>query len=182
VEYLFDQFSVDPRWTLIHATHLETQEIQMIATSGAVVCLCPTTEANLGDGIFRAKEFLAAAGKIAIGSDSHISIDPREELRMLEYSQRLSRRERAILGTETESVGHRLYTQCAAGGAAAIGVRAGVIDVGYRADFTLIDTDHAAIGDVSPDRWLDRLVFCNHGNPVLGACVGGVLRMASPTN
>ena len=89
VQFLYDNLPVDQHWCLIHATHLSDDELQQIVKSKAVVGLCPTTEANLGDGIFRAEEFLAAEGRFSIGSDSHCSIDLREELRILEYGQRL---------------------------------------------------------------------------------------------
>ena len=92
VEFLYDNLPVDEHWCLIHATHLNDSELQQITKSKAVVGLCPTTEANLGDGIFQAEEFLAANGRFSIGSDSHCSIDLREELRILEYGQRLTTR------------------------------------------------------------------------------------------
>lgn len=166
---------MDEHWCLIHATHLNDSELQQIAKSKAVVGLCPTTEANLGDGIFQAEEFLAANGRFSIGSDSHCSIDLREELRILEYGQRLTTRRRAILGSDDLSVGRNLYCQAAKGGAQAVGINAGEIAIGKRADFTLIDPMHPSIGDVHGDRILDRLVFTNIGNPVAGVVVGGRL-------
>ena len=173
VEFMFDTLPVDEHWCLIHATHLSDGELDQIAASGAVVGLCPTTEANLGDGVFRAEEFLAANGRISIGSDSHCSVDLREELRILEYGQRLTTRRRAILGSDEVSVGRNLYCRAAIGGAQAIGINAGEIAVGKRADFTLIDPSHPTIGSVEGDRILDRLVFANIGNPVAGVVVGG---------
>jgi formimidoylglutamate deiminase len=173
VEFLFEQLPVDERWCLIHATHLNDHELNQIAASKAVVGLCPTTEANLGDGIFRAEEFLSANGRISIGSDSHCSVDLREELRMLEYGQRLATRRRAILGTEDMSVGRNLYCRAALGGAQAIGINAGRIAIGKRADFTLVDPSHPSIGHAEGDRILDRFVFVNIGNPIAGVVVGG---------
>ncbi len=175
VEFLFDQFDVDQRWCLIHATHLIDSEVSLIARSGAVVGLCPTTEANLGDGFFPAEEHLARGGRISIGSDSHINVDWRDELRTLEYGQRLQSQQRAILGTETQSVGRRLYAATCRGGAQALGLSTAGIEVGGRADFTLIDPAHPAIAGARHDRLIDRSVFCNIGNPVCGAMVGGVL-------
>ena len=137
--------------------------------------LCPTTEANLGDGVFRAQEFLDADGHISIGSDSHCSVDLREELRILEYAQRLATRRRAILGSDELSVGRNLYCRAAKGGAAAIGINAGEIAVGKRADFTLIDPTHPTIDNVEGNRILDRLIFSNIGNPIAGVVVGGRL-------
>lgn len=173
VEFLFDEFPVDEHWCLIHATHLNDVELNQIATSNATVGLCPSTEANLGDGVFRAEEFLAAGGRISIGSDSHCSVDLREELRLLEYGQRLTTRRRAILGTDQVSVGRNLYCKAALGGAQAIGINAGEIAVGKRADLTLVEPSHPSIDCVEGDRILDRLLFTNVGNPIAGVLVGG---------
>ncbi len=178
VEFLFERYAVDENWCLIHATHLNDWELQAIAKSQAVVGLCPTTEANLGDGIFRMPEFCEAGGRFAIGGDSHMGVDLREELRLIEYAQRLSRRERVVLGPRSQSSGRFLYEQAARGGAAALGIGAGVISVGERADLTLIDQNSSAIDGAQHDRLLDRLVFCNPGgNPIAGTMVGGKLRM-----
>lgn len=173
VAYLLDQFAVDQHWCLIHATHMNEKEIAGVAKSGAVVGLCPTTEANLGDGFFPAQEFFAEGGVIGIGSDSHCSVDMREELRILEYGQRLKTRSRAVLGTETESVGRRLYLAAAKGGGKAIGMNTGTIDVGMRADWTLVDPAHPSIDSAAEDRLLDRLIFVNAGSPIIGVTVGG---------
>ena len=173
VEFLFDSLPVDESWCLIHATHLNDRELEQIAASKAVVGLCPTTEANLGDGIFRAEEFLELGGRICIGSDSHCSVDLREELRLLEYGQRLTTQRRAVLGTNDASVGRNLYCHAATEGARAIGINAGEISVGKRADFTLIDASHPSIDNVSGDRILDSLIFANIGNPIVGVVVGG---------
>ena len=87
VEWLLREFPVDRRWTLVHATHLTPEETRVIADSGATVAICPTTEANLGDGLFPLREFLQAGGRWGIGSDSHVSVSPVEELRWLELSE-----------------------------------------------------------------------------------------------
>jgi formimidoylglutamate deiminase len=175
VALLFDRFSVGPNWCLIHATHLDEAERDLIAQSGAVVGLCPTTEANLGDGFFPARPYLDSGGKIAIGSDSHCSIDFREELRLLEYGHRLRAGQRAVLGSSEQSVGRRLYQLASQGGGQAIGVATGVIAEGNRADLTLIDRNHPAIAGASNDRLIDRLIFCNADDPVIGVIVGGQL-------
>lgn len=116
VELLMDSFDVNERWCLIHATHMTDQECQKVADSGAVIGVCPTTEANLGDGIFMAEEYLHAGGRLAIGSDSHISVNAAEELRLLEYAQRLTKRRRAVLCTDDESCGTLLYRWAGKGG------------------------------------------------------------------
>lgn len=179
VEYLFDHFEVNKQWCLIHATHLSEQEIDAIAKSGAVVGLCPTTEANLGDGFFPAKSYLECQGSIGIGSDSHCAVDLRDELRTLEYGQRLQRKSRAVLGTPTESVGRNLYQLCCQGGSQAMGLNSGEIAVGARADFTLVDPNHPAIALAQEDRLLDRAVFANTGNPIAGVSLGGKVTLTN---
>ena len=173
VEYLFNNYEVDANWCLIHATHLNDAEINMIAQSGAVAGLCPTTEANLGDGFFSAREYLNQKGAIGIGSDSHCSVDFRDELRTLEYGQRLQRKSRAVLGEDAESVGRNLYRRCAEGGAKALGIGSGQVAVGERADFCLIDPEHPSIALATEDRLLDRVVFTNTGSPIAGVVVAG---------
>ena len=174
VEFLLANFDVDRYWCLIHATHMTDSETKRVAQSGAVVGLCPTTEANLGDGFFQAKSFLELNGSISIGSDSHCSVDVADELRTLEYGQRLRTNQRAILGgARLSSVGRNLFENCANGGAQAIGVNTGRIAKGSRADFLVIDDQHATIAGASKDRLLDRFVFVNTGNPVLTRMVGG---------
>jgi len=122
VEWLLEQVGIGPRWCIVHATHTTAEETQQLATSGAVVGLCPITEANLGDGIFEGKRFLAAGGRFGIGTDSNIEIDAAAELRQLEYSQRLRHRARNVLAwREGCSVGRLLYDGALAGGAQALG-------------------------------------------------------------
>ena len=176
VEFLFDSYEVDENWCLIHATHLSENEVGMIAKSGAVVGLCPTTEANLGDGFFSAQPYLEQNGRISIGSDSHCSVDLRDELRTLEYGQRLSYRSRAMLGTELSSVGRHLYDASFSGGSLAIGLPGEGIQVGARADLTLVDPQHPAVVGSRHDSLIDCVVFTNSGNPIRGTMVGGKLR------
>ena len=122
VEWLLANAEVDARWTLVHATHLEPAEVQGIARRGATVAICPTTEANLGDGLFPLRAFLDAGGQWGIGSDSHVSVSPVEELRWLEYGQRLTTRRRNIaVAPGQPSTGTLLYTQALAGGLRACG-------------------------------------------------------------
>ncbi len=174
VEYLLSHAQVDGRWCLVHATHVTADEIAQMAKSGAVVGLCPTTEANLGDGFFPMEEFLAAGGRFGIGSDSHISVDPGEELRWLEYEQRLARRRRNVLVTASRpSVGRHLYEAAAQGGGAVLGQPVGRIAVGMFADLVVLDTEGPALAHVSDEHLLDVAVFANHGNPVRDVYVSG---------
>ncbi|KQN26351.1 N-formimino-L-glutamate deiminase [Sphingomonas sp. Leaf33] len=152
VEWLLDHAAVDPRWCLVHATHMTPAETDRAARTGAVAGLCPITEANLGDGIFPAIEWLAAGGRFGVGSDSNVLIDATEELRLLDYGQRLTRRVRNPLAPGGSS-GARLYRSALAGGAQALSAP------GDAADFITLDPHHPALVGRSGDALLDALVF-----------------------
>jgi formimidoylglutamate deiminase len=175
VQWLLDNFNVNERWCLVHATHVDENEVRAMAASRAVAGLCLTTEANLGDGIFPTHAYLAHNGRFGLGSDSHIALDWRSELRLLEYGQRLTRRERNVLASERQTyVADRLFDAATQGGAYATGRAVGALEAGRRADFIVLDPDHSAIADQAPDAWLSGVVFCEHGEtPVLDVCVGG---------
>lgn len=162
VEWLLDEAPVNARWTLVHATHLTQTETTRLASSGATVALCPTTEANLGDGIFPFPDYLAAGGRFAIGSDSHISVDPLEELRWLEYGQRLITHRRSLATSEEDPhPGAGLWRRALDGGASAAGCDVGRIAAGARADLIVFNSDHPALLAEPGDALLDTLVF--HG-------------------
>jgi formimidoylglutamate deiminase len=167
-------FDLSPRWTAIHATHMTPEETSALARSGAVAGLCPTTEANLGDGIFPAVDYMKAGGAIAIGSDSHISVSPAEDIRMLEYSQRLRDRTRnALAGGPGQSTGRTLFDAVCKGGAISMAQPVGAIAPGRRADITVLDADHPALIGRSSDDALDSWIFSG-GNPcVKDVIVGG---------
>ena len=174
VEWLLGEAPVDGRWCLVHATHMTETETRALAASDAVAGLCPTTEANLGDGLFALPGYLGAGGKLGIGSDSNVSVDPVEELRWLEYGQRLVRRERLIAASETApSTGARLVALALAGGSQALGRPIGRIEVGARADLVVLDADHPTLIGRAGDGLLDSLVFASRGNPVKDVVVGG---------
>jgi formimidoylglutamate deiminase len=173
VEWLFEHAAVDRRWCLVHATHMTDAETAALARSGAVAGLCPTTEANLGDGLFQASAYLSAGGAFGIGSDSHVSVDPIEELRWLEYGQRLIARQRNRLVDGAGSVGERLFLGALDGGAQALGRRAGSLQVGAEADLVVLDRNAPCLAERPPERLLDALVFAAQGNPVTDAMVGG---------
>jgi formimidoylglutamate deiminase len=158
IELLYETVPVDRRWCLVHATHAEPNEIDLIARSKAVAGLCPITEANLGDGVFDTTRFLAADGRFGVGSDSLVRISAAEELRALEYAQRLKHRSRNALGEEGRSTGRRLHDLACAGGAQALGRTIGAIAPGRRADIVVLDRGHpslaAAQGDVILDAWI----------------------------
>ncbi|MEH7830277.1 formimidoylglutamate deiminase [Gemmobacter denitrificans] len=157
VEWLLAHQPVDARWCLIHATHLTDAERKGIATSGAVVGLCPVTEANLGDGLFPAVDYLAEGGRIGIGTDSNVEITASGELRLLEYGQRLFHRQRNLLAGGEGSTGGALLRASLAGGAQALGAPAPQIAPGAPADLVAL---HDPVGlPTAADRLIDRWVF-----------------------
>ena len=165
VDLMLDSFDVSSRWTAIHATHMTEAETARLARSGATAGLCPTTEANLGDGIFPAVGYMREGGAIAIGSDSHISVSPAEDIRMLEYSQRLRDRTRnALAGGPGQSTGRSLFDAACKGGAQSMAQPMGVLAPGYRADIAVLDGDHPALIGRSRDDALDSWIFSG-GNP-----------------
>ncbi|MGC2039007.1 formimidoylglutamate deiminase [Paraburkholderia caledonica] len=175
VQWLLDRFDVDSRWCLVHATHVDANETLALARSGAVAGLCLTTEANLGDGLFPAQEYLDAKGRIGVGSDSHIGVDWRAELRLLEYGQRLTRRQRNVLASaQTPYVADRLFDAALEGGAQATGRATGALQVGHRADWLVLDPNHASVAEHAPSAWLSGVVFCEHGEtPIRDVYAGG---------
>jgi formiminoglutamate deiminase len=156
VEFLLAGAPVDARWCLIHATHMTESEAVAMAQGGAVAGLCPITEANLGDGIFPAPAFIAAGGRYGIGSDSNILVSIPEELRHLEYSQRLGLRARNVVANPGGSTGRALFDHALAGGGAALGVRAGIA-VGNPADMISLET--RAVPYLSSDSLIDAWTF-----------------------
>ncbi len=175
VELLLESGLLTPHWCLVHATHATPEELRGIATQGASVCVSITTEANLGDGFFDARRFLQAEGRLCIGSDSQISVSPTEELRWLEYQQRLRRKRRVTLATADEPhVGTRLWRDAARTGAEAIGQPLGGIAPGQRADWLVLDTAHPLMAGAAPDAALDTLVFAGGGSGAIrDVMVGG---------
>lgn len=159
VEWLLENAPVDQNWCLIHATHMTTVETRAMAQSGAVAGLCPITEANLGDGPFNGVEYLAAGGAFGVGSDSNVRISLVEELRTLEYSQRLRDLARNVIIPKAGSVGEALYLGAAAGGAQALARKAGSIEVGQLADLIAINGHAPALLALNDDQILDGLVF-----------------------
>lgn len=159
VEWLLDTASPTSRWCLIHCTQMERHETLGLAATGAVAGLCPITESNLGDGIFDGVAWLEAGGKIAVGSDSNIRISLNEELRTLDYSQRLRDRSRAALATFAQSTGRRLFQAVAQGGAQAAGRDAGVIRQGAWADLLALDRSSVDLDSKADDAVLDCFIF-----------------------
>lgn len=156
VAWLLDHCPVDHRWCLVHATHLDQQEVVAAAGSGAVAGLCPTTEANLGDGFFPLGDWSHAGGRFGIGSDSHVCRSAAEELRLLEYGQRLLKQQRNVsVQQDGQHTGAWLWRQSAAVSKSISGVSLGRIEPGQRADFLVLQDDDRT----SDDGWVDALVF-----------------------
>lgn len=177
VEWLLDNAGVGERWCLIHSTHLAGEEVPRLAASGAVAGLCPVTEANLGDGIFPAVDYLAAKGRFGVGTDSNILVDAAQELRALEYSQRLAQRARALLaGEEAPFVGANLFARAVDGGAQALGVPAGLA-VGHAADIVSLDLDHPSFAGCDEATLLDRWIFAARAGAIDSVWRGGVKRV-----
>lgn len=177
VEWLLDNAAVDARWCLIHATHVEPREYRMLAESGAVAGLCPVTEANLGDGIFPAVGYLAAGGAFGVGTDSNILVDAAQELRALEYSQRLAHRARALLAADDSPfVGAHLFGQALAGGGQALGVEAG-FGIGRAADIVSLDLDHPSFAGADDATLLDRWIFAGGAGTIDCVWRAGIKRV-----
>ena len=167
VQWLLDNATVDARWTLVHATHLDDAEVRGIARSGATVAICTTTEGNLGDGLFPLRAYLDAGGRWGVGSDSHISVSPVEELRWLEYGQRLVTRRRNIASSmRSPSVGTTLFA----------GVQASAADsTGFDArDRIVLDADAPVLAGASEGDLIDRWIFSGNANVVRDVEVAGV--------
>jgi formimidoylglutamate deiminase len=176
IEWLARHVALDARWQLVHATHALPQEIASVAKSGAGVVLCPSTEANLGDGLCDLPRWLAAGAAWSIGSDSHVTRDWREELRLLEYGQRLLHRRRNIAAAPElgmPSSAERLFNGCLAGGAAAAGQERWGLQAGARADLLVVDTDEESLLGVPDGQLLDALVFSSPTRPWRDVLVAG---------
>ncbi len=166
VELLFHHFDVDKNWCLVHATHLSESEIHMISQSGAVAGLCPITEANLGDGIFPLPSFLKNSGYFAIGSDSHVLINPFQELQILEYSQRLQQQQRIIASNKQQPhVGTFLWNHAIKSGAQTSGLNVAGLQIGHHANWLSIDTSDPLLTHLNGEACLDNMIFASHQIP-----------------
>ena len=175
IDLLLDTIESDTsRWCLVHATHADAAELKRMAAAKAVAGLCPITEANLGDGLFDAPAYLAADGRLGIGSDSLIRISAADELRTLEYGQRLTHRQRNVLGEPARSTGRRLFEAALAGGAQATDERAlGGIAIGKRADLVVLDRAHPSLIAARDDSVLDGWLFAADNAAIKTVYCGG---------
>lgn len=184
VQWLLNHAPVDERWCLVHATHMTPDEYAGAARTGAVAGICPTTEANLGDGIFDMPLWLQHGGRWGVGSDSHACVNAAEELLMLEYGQRLSRRQRNVLASSGQpEVATAMALQAVQGGAQASGRRvpgaAAGIAVGQSADWVVLDAQHVALRGLPAPAMLSAHVFASHRTSAIDSVwVGGTCRVA----
>ena len=184
VQWLLEHAAVDERWCLVHATHMTPQEYAAAAATGAVAGICPTTEANLGDGIFDMPLWLQHGGRWGVGSDSHVCVNAAEELLMLEYGQRLLRRQRNVLASSSQAeVATAMTLQAVAGGAQASGRSvpgaAAGLAVGQQADMLVLDARHVALAGLPAHSMLSAHVFGSHRTSAIDSVwVGGAQRVA----
>ena len=176
VEWLMNEYPVAEDWCLVHATQATPTELEAIVSGGATVALCPTTEANLGDGLFALADYLAAGGRWSIGSDSHVCVDPFEELRWLEYGQRLETGRRNLSASEAQlHTGARLWGDALRNSEPVLGRKVGALSPGYRADLMVIDPGVPRLAGRSGDQLLDGLIFAGRGDEVQHVMVGGTV-------
>ncbi|MEO5671053.1 MAG: formimidoylglutamate deiminase [Ramlibacter sp.] len=175
IEWLLEKVAVDARWNLVHATHTVPAELEGVRRGGASIVICPSTEANLGDGTFDLPEWMGQSGSWSIGSDSHVTRSWQEELRLLEYSQRLGLRQRNVAARAAlcESSATALFQGALDGGSAAAGLPLGGLAVGQRADFVVVDAASPALLGVPPDHLLDALMFSSPGAAIGETFVAG---------
>jgi formiminoglutamate deiminase len=178
VEWLLDHAGADGRWCFVHATHMTPEETRRMAAAGVVAGLCPVTEANLGDGTFNGPQFLSCGGRFGIGSDSNVLVGVADELRQLEYAQRLQLRQRNVMSRgEGASTGRTLYEAAARGGSAALGAAGAVLAPGAPADMVSLDPAHPALLERHGDGILDAWIFAARTSPVECVWVGGRKRV-----
>ncbi|MES2936095.1 MAG: formimidoylglutamate deiminase [Pseudomonadota bacterium] len=180
IEWLLAQAKPDARWNLVHATHTSPAELAGLKRTGAAIVICPSTEANLGDGVFDLPGWLERGGNWSIGSDSHVTRSWQEELRLLEYSQRFARRARNVAARAAgqEASAAVLFEGALQGGTAAAGLPLAGLAVGQRADFMVVDMEAPALAGVPMDHLLDALVFSSPEAPPAAVFVAG--RQARP--
>jgi len=174
IAYLLETGLVDRHWCLVHATHSTPEELAGMARAGAVVGLCPSTECNLGDGLFALDEFLQLGGEFGIGSDSQVCIDPRDELRTAEYLLRIARERRTVTASvAAPHCGEHLYARAQGGGARALGQGSGGLIAGAPADLLVIDVDRPEWAGVPPAALLDAYLFAPRPGAIRDVMVGG---------
>lgn len=178
VQWLLSQQPVDQHWCLVHATHMDAAETEGVLKTKAVIGLCPSTEADLGDGYFPIENWFRRAGSFGIGSDSNLRLAAIEELRMLEFQARLHGGKRNVLTEKGHSFGRSLYQRALAGGAQAMGQNVGRIEPGFRADLVELDSNHLLLAGRSDDELLDSWILAGDQSMIRSVWVGGQKQVA----
>ncbi len=173
IEWLLRHVETDERWCLIHATHADEREVHALAERSVAVGICPTTEADLGDGLFPVREFLDSGGRVAIGSDSNLVTSAAEEVRLLEWGQRLRLNQRNVLAAAGEHIATSLWRQLARTGARALQQPAGELREGCRADLVVLDPSHPTLAGLPAPEQLDSFVFAHSAGMIDQVRVGG---------
>jgi formimidoylglutamate deiminase len=173
VEWLLQQYPVDDSWCLVHATHMDAAETSAAMKSGAVIGLCPTTEADLGDGFFAVQNWFEAGGRFGVGSDSNLRLSPAEELRLLEFQARLHSGKRNVLAKLGLGCGRSVYEAALQGGAQALGQKVGRIAPGFRADLVELDETSPLLAGRSGDALLDSWILAGDRDMVRSVRVAG---------
>lgn len=176
IQALVEAAPVDSRWALVHATHAEPAELQAVRERGATVVVCPLTEAYLGDGLFAGRDYIGRGGVVAVGSDSNARIDAVEELRLLEYGQRLADQARARF-SDARGLGVALWTRACAGGARALDLPVGALSPGHTADLVVLEPGPEALLGHPPERWIDALVIAGSRATLAAVYVAGQRRV-----
>lgn len=179
VQWLLSQLPVDQHWCLVHATHMNPAETEGVLRNKAVIGLCPSTEADLGDGYFPIENWFRRTGSFGIGSDSNLRISAIEELRMLEFQARLHSGKRNVLTEKGLSMGRSLYQRALAGGAQAMGQNVGRIEPGFRADLVELDRDHLFLAGRREDQLLDSWILAGDQTMIRSVWVGGQKQVAN---
>ncbi len=177
MQLLLDRLAIDERFTAVHCTHTTAEDLARFAATGATVCLCPLTEGNLGDGFCDVQAIRSAGGAIAIGSDLNSRLAPTEELRWIEYAQRLRHERRGVVVDPSGDCGAALLDIGCANGARSIGIDAGAIAVGRLADLAIVDLHHPTMLGWTPETFASHLVFGAGTSAISGVCVGGAWRI-----
>ena len=173
IDWLLEHVDIDQRWCLIHATHASEGEMRALAERSALIGICPTTEADLGDGLFPVREYLDRGGRIAVGSDSNLVMSAAEELRLLEWGQRLRLHQRNVLCDADEHIGTGLWRQAAISGAAALDQPAGALAEGRRADLVVLNDSNPLLAGLPAAEMLDSFVFSHTAGMIDQVWVGG---------
>jgi len=166
VEWLLNTQEIDARWCLVHATHVTRWELASVAASGATVGLCPITEADLGDGVFPAADYMSLNGVWGVGTDSNVLIDLAGELRLLEYGQRLWTGQRNVLAREARRIGRSLFEAALKGGRQALGSIDQGIEAGAPATLVSLALSAPSMQHCDGDETLDAWIFAARRSPV----------------